>query len=353
MQDTKQDTILVLCGGGGSEHEVSLRSAQNVYDALERVISIENIKYDSKYKSKYDNLKLEKIEFSNIQEIENKIEYIKQNVKLVFIIVHGMNGEDGKLQKIFDEKHIQYVGSGVKCMELTINKIKTQKVLQENGIKVPKSLIVTKEEYSKDCQKDYSKENLKEKLSGFNFPIIIKPNTDGSSVSLYKITEENKNEDNQKYIEIENILEKEFTEKSRTEMLVQEFVTGREFTCGVVSVNKIETALEPTEIILTKTEVFDYEAKYKVGGCNEVTPADISIELKNQIQQLVLRVHSICKCRDISRTDMILDQNDELVVLEINTIPGITSTSFIPAQLAASGLSMERLVAGMLEKYVK
>jgi D-alanine-D-alanine ligase len=104
-------------------------------------------------------------------------------------------------------------------------------------------------------------------------------------------------------------------------------------------------------VILTKGELFDYEAKYSEGGCLEVTPAKVSDEVLKQIQDLALRVHKVCGCKDISRTDMIMNEDGELVVLEINTVPGMTKTSFIPAELAASGYTIGDFVRGMLRKY--
>jgi D-alanine-D-alanine ligase len=135
------------------------------------------------------------------------------------------------------------------------------------------------------------------------------------------------------------------------EMLVQEFITGREFTCGVVEIDGETIPLMPTEVILTKGEIFDYEAKYTVGGSKEVTPAEVDPALTERIQELALTAHEICGCKDISRTDMILNERGELVVLEINTVPGMTKTSFIPAELEASGYSIAGFIDGMLKKY--
>lgn len=320
-----KNKIIVLAGGGGSEHEVSLKSAENVFQSVNAVISEDSLK-----------LAVEKIVINKISDLN--LNYLKESAVLVFIIIHGVNGEDGALQKLFDDNNIKYVGSGADSLVLTYNKERTQELLQTNGLRIPLSIRVTPE---------LPRQAILDLIRHLNFPIIIKPNTDGSSVSLYKIT------DNSKVIvdKVLEILDIEFNTNRRTEMLIQEFVSGREFTCGVVNIKGCDIALEPTEVILTKGEVFDYKAKYTVNGCSEITPADIPPDIKTQIQEVAMRVHDICACKDISRTDMILDKDGNIVVLEINTIPGMTSTSFIPAELAASGFTIEEWVRGMLIKY--
>ena len=320
-----KNKIIVLAGGGGSEHEVSLKSAENVFRSINNVLSEDSLK-----------LIAEKIVINKISDIN--LNYLKESAVLVFIIIHGANGEDGALQKLFDDNNIKYVGSGVDSLVLTYNKERTQELLQTNGLRVPLSTKFTSELQQRE---------MLDFIGTLNFPIIIKPNTDGSSVSLYKITDNSK----ASLDKILEILDIEFNRNKRTEMLVQEFVSGREFTCGVVNIKGCDIALEPTEVILTNGEVFDYNAKYTVNGCREITPADIPLDIKTRIREVAMRVHNICTCKDISRTDMILDKDCNIVVLEINTIPGMTSTSFIPAELAASGFTIDEWVRGMLIKY--
>ncbi len=132
-------------------------------------------------------------------------------------------------------------------------------------------------------------------------------------------------------------------------MMVQECIEGREFTCGVIEIkdlkdDKVVKALKPTEIILTKTKTFNYEAKYINGSCEEITPANIPQDLMESIQKLAIKCHQALQCKDISRTDIILDKNNNLYVLEINTIPGMTKTSFLPAQLKADNIDMREII---------
>lgn len=253
-------------------------------------------------------------------------EHIRSKQGIVFPVIHGTFGEDGELARLLENANITYIGSRSKALKLTIDKQETGDFLKSCGIRVPKSFLI----------REISEIGSIE----LKYPCIVKPKNEGSSVSLYRAHSKE---------ELASVLEKELP--ARGEMLVQEYIRGREFTCGVVEINGKTLPLLPSEIILTQGETFDYSAKYSVGGCIEVTPADIRAPLREQIQALAKKVHELCGCRDISRTDMIYTTTGELVVLEINTIPGMTETSFIPAQLRAMGLSAGRLIESFLKKY--
>lgn len=264
-------------------------------------------------------------EGSSMSEGEG-IEFLKSSSALVFQVIHGTYGEDGTLVELLEKNEIPFIGSNAEVMRVTINKLETEKLLAKNNIVVPKSAEV------------FSIHSID--ISDFTFPLIVKPKDEGSSVSLFKVHSEK---------ELLEVLEQSL-EKHKS-MLVQEFVEGREFTCGVVELDGIATPLTPTEIILTKSDVFDYDAKYTVGGCEEITPAQVSELILQKLQELAQQVHIICGCKDISRTDMIMKSDGTIVILEINTIPGMTRTSFIPAQLKASSYTLKEFVEGMLVKY--
>mgnify|MGYP006320797295 FL=1 len=301
--------VAILFGGPSSEHEVSLFSAKNIlenidrelFDILEVFITkdllyvIDEISYD---------------ETDGIQEIK------KRNIDIVIPILHGVYGEGGVLQEKLEAANIPFIFSSSKVSSLAIDKNRTNKILESNNILIPKSSIVTKITNEHSC----------------SYPIIVKPVDEGSSVGIFKYTSEN---------EYKNSLEKIF--EHHNQMLVQEFIEGREFTCGVIEKNNEIISLVATEVILTKGEMFDYDAKYTLGGCEEITPAHIDVELMKRIQNLVSKCHSVIGCRSLSRTDMIL-QGEDLYVLEINTIPGMTKQSFIPAQAKACGYSMKELI---------
>ena len=289
----KKINLCIMYGGPGGEHEVSCRSAENIINNVDL--------------QKY-NLKTILLSKNQNGIGEKDLKLLRQEKYIVWPIFHGEFGEGGKLQAILEKNKIKFIGCKSKSAKLAIDKIKTQKVLEKNGILVPKSYIVS-DGYSPAVQG--------------NFPIILKPVNGGSSIDLYKVL---KPED------LANSLKKIF--ENHKEIILQEFVVGREFTCGVLQMGKKNIALPASEIVLTKTETFNYEAKYSVGGCLEVTPAKVDVKLMKRIQETALKVHKLIGCKDISRTDMILNKENKLVVLEINTMPGMTKTSFIPQQLS-------------------
>lgn len=256
------------------------------------------------------------------------LEFIQSQNGMVFSVVHGTYGEDGQLTELLEASHIPFVGSDTIAMRLSIDKESTGQVLRDNGVQTPKTFVVMSVQEIDDLV--------------FDFPVIVKPRDEGSSMSLYKV---------ESMDSLLGILEKEL--QLRSDILVQEYIQGREFSCGVIEMEGNTLALLPTEIILTKGGLFDYDAKYSVDGCQEITPADISTPRQNEIQSLVLQVHNLCNCRDISRTDVIWHPERGLFVLEINTLPGMTKTSFIPQQLKASGYTLERFLEGMIKKYQK
>lgn len=306
--------IVLLFGGPGSEHEVSLSSAKNILENIDRdrfeVLEVFVTK-DKKYK----------IEDSLFEENEGINEIKNKGIDVVFPIIHGKYGEDGELQEKLESVGIKFVGSSSKVSSVTIDKNKTNEVLNKHSILIPKSKIISKE----NCEID------------FVYPIVVKPKDEGSSVDLFKFENEN---------DYKNSLDKIF--KNHKEMLVQEFIEGREFTCGVIEINKKTTALVATEVILTKGGLFDYEAKYTENGCQEITPAKVDESLMNRTKETALICHQVLECKSISRTDMILKGNN-LYVLEINTVPGMTKTSFIPAQAKVCGYSMKELITLLIE----
>ena len=306
--------VAIIYGGPGDEHEVSVSSYKNILE------NIDSKKFDVVSVFVNKNLGFE-INGKIFSEADGINEIKKLNIDVVFPIIHGEYGEDGQLQEKLEDVGLKFVGHSSKVSAITIDKNKTNKVLKDNGINIPESKIINENNFS----------------IHFSFPIIVKPTEGGSSVDLFKFESEE---------EFKNSLNKIF--KNHNEMLAQEFIKGREFTCGVIEINKIVTPLVASEIILTKGSLFDYEAKYTQGGCIEVTPAEISDELSNKIKETALSCHKILDCRSISRTDMIL-KDDKLYVLEINTVPGMTKTSFIPQQAKVCGYEMKELITMLIE----
>lgn len=310
--------LFIVYGGPGREREVSISTGENVMESLGR----EGVAYESILINQDSTWVHKDITMSQAEGVQ----LLRMNNALVFQVVHGTFGEDGELVALLEANDVSCIGSSSDSMRLTIDKYRTEKQLVDNNIATTESTVVRK---LSDIEHVH-----------VTFPVFVKPKDEGSSISLFKV----KND-----FELRKALEESVPIYGA--MLVQSFVAGRELTCGVVETEGKTMALVPTEVILTKGEMFDYEAKYTVGGSKEITPAEIGDEVTKRVQELALRVHTVCGCRDISRTDMILTDEGEIVVLEINTIPGMTKTSLIPAQLEASGYSVADFVKGMLEKY--
>lgn len=313
--------LFIISGGVGSEREVSLSSGRNCLEVLAASgISCEAIIVTDNKSFVYNN---------KVMRESECLEFLRKENALVFQVIHGTYGEDGEFVKKLEEYGISYIGSSSLVLEKTINKYETGIVLQTNTIATPHSLILKKVESVDTID-----------TSNIDFPAIIKPNKEGSSVGVLKVRNEE---------ELRLILDKGLNQYE--EVLVQKCIQGREFTCGVIEIDGKTIALPVTEIILTKGDVFDYHAKYTPNACLEVTPATIDDSLREKIQQTALLVHRVTGCRDISRTDLMLNEIGELVVLEINTIPGMTKTSFVPAQMKASGHALKDFIEGMLIKY--
>lgn len=297
--------VCVIYGGKGNEHDVSLASGEHVSAVLSPHYEVHNV-----FLSKNNEWLLDGVSMTQ----EEVLEKVYTENYVVIPMIHGEFGEDGELQKLLEEKGIRFIFSDSTSSALAIDKDKASHVFRLHGLLTPKSIVITR---------------VEDVDAGGIFPAIIKPKTGGSSIDLYKVSSEE---------EIMNHLPDMLTRHS--EILLQEFVEGREFTCGVYEKLGEIIALPPTEIILTKTKVFDYEAKYNEGACLEVTPPEVSDDVIQQIQETAKKAHMALSCKDLSRTDMIMTSSGDIVVLETNTIPGMTKTSFIPAQVKASGYTL-------------
>ena len=312
--------LFILSGGIGSEREVSLLSGRNVVDTLrsDGVVCEEIIVEQDRtwiYKGA-------------VMSEGDGLQMCKENNVLVFHVIHGTYGEDGELIKKLEEYGILYVGSSSEALQMTIDKYTTETLLKKSGIKTTDSFLIK------------SVEDIL-KLEDLSFPLIVKPNHEGSSIGVVKVD----TVDELRASLIQSI-------EVYGDMLLQKCLTGREFTCGVLEIDGDDVALTPSEVILTKVGLFDYDAKYKDGGGGlEVTPAEVGDEITKKIQELALLVHTVTGCKDISRTDMMMNEYGELVVLEINTAPGMTKMSFIPAQMKVSSYTLAQFVTGMIKKY--
>jgi D-alanine-D-alanine ligase len=246
-----------------------------------------------------------------------------------YITIHGTPGENGLLQGYFDMIGIPYTCCGVLAAALTFNKFTCNHYLKAYGIKTAESLLLRKGQ-------QISNTDVIEKIG---LPCFVKPNAGGSSLGATKVTQEN---------EIQPAFATAFAEGD--EVIAEQFIAGTEVTCGCYQTAERQVVFPITEVI-SKNDFFDYEAKYNASKAEEITPARIPDELANRIQQITQAIYNILNCRGIIRIDYILAESG-IFLLEVNTTPGMTATSFIPQQVKAAGLSMKTVMTDVIEESI-
>ncbi len=321
----KKPTIAVIAGGDSSEFEVSVRSGANVFAAIDPakftpwLVQMKGKNWQVVQNGK-EVAPVDKSDFSFLLNGE------KIRFDFAYITIHGTPGEDGILQGYFDLLKIPYSTSDTYASSLTFNKWFCNNYLKSFGIKMAKSILVKKPE-------KIAPREIVEKLG---LPLFIKPNAGGSSFGITKVKEE---------AGILPALEKAWEESN--EALIEEFIEGTEYTCGLVKI-KDKTIVFPVTEVIPKNEFFDYEAKYTPGATQEITPARLPENLFLKCQQLSSEIYNHCRCSGIARIDFILNK-DVFYFLEVNTTPGMTATSFIPQQIRAMGLTLMDVITEVIE----
>jgi len=303
--------IAVVYGGDSSEFVVSVESSKNVYQSINSdIYNVWKVQLKGLEWNVYENdqpiAPVDKSDFSFIKNGE-KIKF-----DFAYITIHGTPGEDGKLQGYFELVKVPYSTCDVYSSALTFNKYFCSNYLRNFGISMAKSVRLFKGD-------TIDADQLVEKLG---LPMFVKPNAGGSSFGVTKVKEKS---------QITSAIEAAL--KESPDILVEEFIEGKEFTCGLVKLSDQKIIFPVTEVI-PQNEFFDFEAKYTKGKTDEITPARISPELTQKVQQLSSRIYDLCDCSGIVRIDYIL-KNNEFYFLEVNTTPGMTATSFVPQQIAA------------------
>lgn len=250
----------------------------------------------------------------------------------VFIAIHGSPGEDGKLQGYFDMLNLPYTTCDAMTSAITMNKGYTKAIVQDiAGLFVAKSAQIFK-------NSSYSLTDIKNNLV---LPYFVKPNNGGSSIGMSKV----KNQ-----YDLQTAVDKAFKEDEQ--ILIEEFIEGREFTVGVVKLDGKITVLPATEVETAK-EFFDFEAKYTPGVATETTPAPLRSETRKRVEEIATAVYQKLNCRGVVRIDFILTGDEgDFYFIEINTIPGQTATSFIPQQVAAFGLSLNDFYTKLIRETI-
>lgn len=315
--------VAIIWGGYSSEIIVSEKSMNGIYSFMD--------------KNRYNVYKVKIDKKGWTAEIEGK-EYVvdkndfsisfdstKIKIDFAYITIHGTPGEDGRLQGYFDMLNIPYSSCNWMASALTFNKFFCNNFLKNFGLNVAKSVYLSKD----------TKYNIDAIAETLKLPVFIKPNTGGSSFATTKVKEINK---------MQKAINFAFSEAS--DVIIESFIHGREVTCGCYKTNDKEVVFPLTEVI-TKNEFFDFNAKY-MGEVEEITPADLSSEITTNIQQLTSKIYDLVGAKGIIRADFIISDNIPYL-LEVNTTPGMTTTSFIPQQIKAAGLSMTDVLTEIIE----
>ena len=321
--------IAVVYGGDSSEFVVSVKSSKNVFESIDPTIynvwkvQMKGLDWDV-FEGDEVISSIDKSDFSFIKNGE-KIQF-----DFAYITIHGTPGEDGKLQGYFDLVKIPYSTCGVYSSALTFNKYFCSNYLRNFNVPMAKSVRLFKGDA-------INPDKLVEELG---LPVFVKPNAGGSSFGVTKVKEKG---------QLQAALE--MAMKESTDILIEEFIEGKEFTCGLVKLSDQKILFPVTEVI-PQNEFFDFEAKYTAGKTDEITPARLSPEMTNKIQQLSSRIYDLCDCSGIVRVDYIL-KDGEFYFLEVNTTPGMTATSFVPQQIAAMGRKLGDILGLIIEDKLK
>lgn len=315
--------IAVVCGGYSGESVVSMRSANMVMNNIDRT-RYEPLKIvitKDRWYAEYNDLELavDKNDFSVM------IDHQKRTFDGVFMIVHGTPGEDGLMQGYFQMLGIPCTTGDLQNMALTFNKKNTTRTLGSMGYNVAKSVTLKRTE-------PYSASFI---VKHVGLPCFVKPNCGGSSIGTSRVNEAEA---------LHIALDKAFREDEQ--VIIEEFISGREVTNGVIIIDGKPTALPITEII-SKKEFFDFEAKYQ-GASEEITPADLDANLTLRIQQTSEDIYKRLDCRGMIRIDYLI-REDAFYVIEVNTVPGFSEASIIPQQAAAIGMSKTELITTVIE----
>lgn len=289
--------VAVIFGGKSSEKEVSMHTGLAVVEAIKDVYDVTPINIDG-----------------NFHNLHNKL----FETDVVFIALHGGYGENGELQTYFDNYNIKYTGSGSKASKIAMDKNKTKLIAKENNIPVLNWKIINKDQ------------NID--LNQFSFPLIVKPNDGGSTIGLYLI-------DN--ISDASNFISKAFKESDT--LMLEDYFKGRE-----ISVPIIDGQVLPIIEIKSSNILYDYDSKYKSNKTRYEVPAKINSKMERLISNDALLLYNKIGCRHYSRVDFLLN-NDNYYLLEINTLPGLTSTSLLPKTAQSIGISYKKLIKKIID----
>lgn len=297
--------ILLIAGGWSTEREVSISGAKSIEAALRR-------------------LGHQVTWFDPVRSLHGLMDAVKTQ-DFAFINLHGSPGEDGLIQAMLDAAGCPYQGSGPSGSFLALNKAASKEIFRDKGLTTPDWIFLA----------HYPGEHWRPDLP---FPLFVKSNIGGSSLELYRTNDQ---------AELNTAIKQIFA--AGHEVIIEPLVEGKDITCGVLGNPGAETALPPILILPNAGSYFDYQSKYQKGGAAELCPAPIPESVTKAVQEAALAAHQALGLRGYSRADFILREDGTLTLLEVNTLPGMTSTSLVPQEAAAIGLSFDELIAKLIE----
>ena len=326
-ETAEKKTIAVICGGDSSEHDVSMKSADGIVSFLDS--SLYNI-----YKVEIHNKKWEAILNDGTRSSVDRNDFsFEDNGKRIhphfcYITIHGAPGENGILQGYFDLIGMPYSTSNVLVEAMTFDKFVLNNYMRSLGVAVADSMLIRQ-----GLENQVSDEDI---ISRVGLPCFVKPASGGSSFGTTKV---------KTVEELRPAINLALKEKE--DVMVEAFMQGTEITCGCYKTRKNSVVFPITEVV-PANEFFDYDAKYN-GQVQEITPARISEKLTQRVQTLTSALYDILGCKGIIRIDYIITEGDKINLLEINTTPGMTPTSFIPQQVRAAGLDIKDVLTDIIE----
>jgi D-alanine-D-alanine ligase len=334
--------VAVLMGGRSSERAVSLSTGKMILDALDpskyEAFPVDAALFNSATPPQLEAGEDQQIaalakaqdvlqEMESVGAITDLLHRNGSRPDVVFIALHGKYGEDGTVQGLLDLAGIPYVGSGVLASALAMDKIRAKKILEYEGVPVLPAVNIM-------SSRELSVRDIKAEVAQIGYPVIVKPSRQGSTIGMNKVeSEEGLSE------AIETAL------RYDDQLLIEQFISGIEITAGVLGNDDLQVL--PLVEIVPSGGFYDYEAKYTPGATEEIVPARIPEDVAEEARRLALLAHRALGCWGMSRVDMILADN-QLYVLEVNTIPGMTPTSLLPRAAQAAGISFSSLLDKLL-----
>lgn len=321
----KRLNIALLAGGNSSEREIALQSAAQIYEALDKerynIFLVDLQHRDWSYTAP---------DGSRWQVDKNDFSITVAGEKTIFdyalILIHGTPGEDGKLQGYLEMMEVPFSSCSMTSSVITFDKMTTKNTLR-GKVNLARERFLSKGETI----------DAEAIVSELGLPLFVKPNASGSSFGVTRVT---------CVEELPAAIELAFTESD--EVLIEECITGREMGCGAMIVSGKEYIFPITEII-AKNAFFDYEAKYTAGMSDEITPANISEEVKQELNRMTLEAYRACRCSGVVRVDFIVTEEGKPYLIEVNSIPGMSGGSIVPKQAREMGISLGELYDLIIE----